>query len=234
MFETLSRSRPRRPAAGTAVSIALHLVVIGAVLWFTRVHSPAMVVILDRPVRPPPRLGDSKPTGPTAPSQHHPRSKHPRPKTLIQPVEPPPPAVEAPALVADEPASEPEEVGQPGVYGGDPNGSPTGVIGSTEIVGHEGPQPFDEGRMTPPRLLSGPNPQYTEEAVEHEIEGVMAVRCVVTEQGTVHGCRVLKGLPYLDAAVIQSLERRRYSPATIAGRPVEVDYLFKVQMRLPR
>jgi TonB family protein len=65
------------------------------------------------------------------------------------------------------------------------------------------------------------------------VEGTMAVRCVVTKQGTVHGCRVLKSLPYMDAAVIRALHQRRYTPALINGQQIEVDYLFQIRLRLP-
>src|SRR5438128_8189066 len=163
MFETIYGSRRRRPAAGSAVSIALHVVALAAALWFTRTRTPATVVILEPPVHPPHRLGDAKPPGQSAPSPHHPVRKHPRPKTLLQPVETPAPVVEEPGPVEDEPESDSDGVGQPGVFGGDPDGPPTGVIGSTEVVAPEGPRPFDEGRMTPPRLLSGPEPRYTEQ-----------------------------------------------------------------------
>lgn len=86
--------------------------------------------------------------------------------------------------------------------------------------------------MTPPRRLSGPDPQYTTEALEHEIEGTMLVRCVVSIQGTVHGCRVVQSLPFMDRAVIDALEQRRYAPALENGTPVEVEYLFVVKLRL--
>jgi hypothetical protein len=37
----------------------------------------------------------------------------------------------------------------------------------------------------------------------------------------------------MDRAVLDALERRRYSPATLAGRSVEVDYTFRIELRLP-
>jgi protein TonB len=61
----------------------------------------------------------------------------------------------------------------------------------------------------------------------------MVVRCVVTTEGRVHDCRVLKSLPFMDRAVIDALEKRRYKPATLGGRPVEVNYNFKITLRLP-
>ncbi|HUJ28541.1 MAG TPA: TonB family protein [Myxococcales bacterium] len=97
------------------------------------------------------------------------------------------------------------------------------------------PQSFEAARMTPPERLSGPDPVYTPEALAHEIEGMMRVACVVTVRGDVRGCRVLHGLPFMDRAVVDALERRRYSPARLAdGQAVETDFLFVVQLRLPR
>jgi protein TonB len=95
-----------------------------------------------------------------------------------------------------------------------------------------GPVEFD-GRMTPPVKLSGPDPRYTPEAIAREIEGTMTVRCVVGVSGTVRECQVVRGLPYLDGAVVHALERRVYRPATLAGAPVEVSYVFRISMRLP-
>jgi protein TonB len=61
----------------------------------------------------------------------------------------------------------------------------------------------------------------------------MLVKCIVTVDGVVRSCRVVKGLPYLDEAVVAALERRRYRPATLGGRPVDVDYVFRITLRLP-
>ncbi len=87
--------------------------------------------------------------------------------------------------------------------------------------------------MTPPAMLSGPNPEYTQEAVERGIEGTMQVRCVVTVAGAVRACKVLKGLPYMDRAVIDALQARRYKPALAQGRPVDVFYTFTIRLKLP-
>jgi protein TonB len=87
--------------------------------------------------------------------------------------------------------------------------------------------------MTPPAFISGPDPEYTEKAVEREVQGTMLVKCVVTLDGTVHGCRVLKGLPFMDRATVDALERRRYAPAMYQGKPVAVDYTFQIKLALP-
>ncbi len=100
------------------------------------------------------------------------------------------------------------------------------------LVAREMPPPEFDSRMTHPQFISGPNPTYTEKALEREVEGTMEVRCVVTVEGRVRRCRVLKSLPFMDRAVIGALERRVYSPATLGGRPIEIYYRFVIPLRL--
>ncbi len=88
------------------------------------------------------------------------------------------------------------------------------------------------GRMVPPKFLGGPSPGYTQKAIEREVEGVMEVRCVVGTDGRVRDCQVLRSLPFMDRAVIEALEQRRYTPATLGGEPVEVYYRFRLPFRL--
>ena len=62
----------------------------------------------------------------------------------------------------------------------------------------------------------------------------MTVHCVVTVAGTVRDCRALQSLPFMDSAVIDALEQRRYAPALLEGKPIEVDYVFRVRLELPQ
>jgi TonB family protein len=88
--------------------------------------------------------------------------------------------------------------------------------------------------MTAPAMISGPAPEYTQEALDRGIEGTMQVRCIVTVAGQVRSCKVLKGLPYMDRAVVQALEARRYKPAQAEGKPVDVYYTFTIRLKLPQ
>jgi len=91
---------------------------------------------------------------------------------------------------------------------------------------------FDES-MTAPTMISGPAPEYTPEAIERGIEGTMQIRCVVTVEGAVRGCKVLKGLPFMNLAVIEALHKRKYRPALSRGKPVDVFYTFNIRLKLP-
>ena len=87
--------------------------------------------------------------------------------------------------------------------------------------------------MTPPQMVSGPGLKYTPEALDRGVEGQMAVKCVITVTGVVRGCKVLKGLPFMDVAVMQTLQSRRYSPALLQGKAVDVEYVFNISLGLP-
>ena len=87
--------------------------------------------------------------------------------------------------------------------------------------------------MTPPQMISGPGLKYTQQALDRNVEGQMSVSCVITTAGVVRNCKVLKGLPFMDAAVVQTLQSRRYSPALLQGKPVDVEFVFNISLGLP-
>jgi protein TonB len=180
-----------------------------------------------RPALPAPPA-PARPLRPTAPPA---RLARPRPvAALVQPKEvpsqlPPPGPPEPPAPV--------DPGGAPGVIGG-VAGSVGTFGGGEEAARPPGRPAFDPASMTRPVFVSGPEPAYTRAAIAREVEGLMVVACVITREGQVRDCQVQQGLPFMDAAVVQALERRRYRPATLGGEPVEVTYTFRLHLRLPR
>ena len=96
----------------------------------------------------------------------------------------------------------------------------------------EKPIEYNES-FSAPLMISGPSPDYTEQALEHGVEGTVTVRCVVNKSGQVHTCEVKKSLPFMDRAVIKALEARKYHPALSQGKPVDVFYTFNVRLKLP-
>ena len=94
--------------------------------------------------------------------------------------------------------------------------------------------PFGEG-MTPPQIQQEGKPvQYTREAIAAKIEGTMIVKCTISVKGRVDNCRVIKGLPHMEKAVVESLKSRVYAPITYQGRPVAVDFTYNMRLVLPR
>jgi TonB family protein len=173
-----------------------------------------------RPALPPP----APPPRKTALARPTPRPAAPQPVApMVQPKEVPD---QLPAPGPPEPELAPPQAG-PGVIGG-------AVGGAEHLTGPPARLDFDAASMTRPVFASGPDPTYTRAALSHDVEGLMVVACVVTREGVVRDCRVQQGLPYMDAAVVQALERRRYRPAMLRGEPVEVTYQFRLNLRLPR
>ncbi len=225
--ETLPK---RRFGSGGVLGILIYAGCAAFAVWAsthtTKVDRQDVAVTFVKPPPPPP------PPPPAAtPRQARPKPKPNQPQTVLSQ------AIVAPTQVPQEkpPEQEPVDTGPVGevggVEGGEVGGVPGGIVGGV-VDSSNVRMEFDE-RMTQPEKVGGPDPQYTEKALEREVQGTMVVRCVVTTEGKVHDCRVLKSLPYMDRAVVDALERRRYKPATLGGKPVEVNYNFKITLRLP-
>ena len=155
-----------------------------------------------------------------------------------------PPKVEAPEDPPEAPSTEPAN-DLPYIPGSDPNGvEQGGVIGaqvSDKLVGDmlngaatgEEVMPFGSG-MTPPRLVSeGVALRYTLDAVRAQVHGLLIARCTISREGDVGDCRIIRGLPFMDEAVLESLTSRHYTPVTFQGRTVSVKYTFNVNLKLP-
>jgi TonB family protein len=92
--------------------------------------------------------------------------------------------------------------------------------------------PFGEG-MKRPVPIAQPAPVYTREARAVKAEGVVSVRCTITVEGTLKDCRVVHGVPYMDAAVLEALARWKYTPVTFQGRAVSVYYPINLRLVAP-
>jgi hypothetical protein len=88
--------------------------------------------------------------------------------------------------------------------------------------------------MSKPRLLSGSWPTYTREALEARVQGLLIAQCRITAQGEPKDCCITRPLPHLEWAVLRQLSRLRFEPATYAGEPIDVEYVFNLRFILPR
>jgi TonB family protein len=89
------------------------------------------------------------------------------------------------------------------------------------------------GDVTRPEKISGPNPQYTEIARKARVQGVVIVEAIIDKAGNVTNVRVLKPLPMgLDIAAVEAVEKWKFKPATLNGKPVDVYYNLTVNFRL--
>ncbi|QRK07523.1 TonB family protein [Archangium violaceum] len=195
----------------------------------------------------PPRGNPNPPkavTTPTTPKPRKPKAELVQPKKIPPPIAeprqndetPPPPEATEPDDTSDLPhipGSDPDspcvENCVPGVKAVIGNMIQTGIVGGTgeDVV------PFGAG-MTPPQLTStGVALQYTSEALRARVSGVVIAKCTITREGDVQNCRIIKGLPFMDEAVLESLSSRHYRPVTYQGRAVSVSYTFTVSLKLP-
>ncbi len=92
--------------------------------------------------------------------------------------------------------------------------------------------PFMDG-MTRPALVSKVDPEYTREARDASVAGLILTKCVITTEGRLQRCRIVKGIPLMDQAVLAALSRWRYSPVMYQGKPTAVEYVIPVRLVLP-
>jgi protein TonB len=236
-----------RFGTGAIISVVLHVALFGLAVWVSsrpqeevEEKLPTEVTLKMGTMAPPP----PPPPPPASKKKTNPTPKKPKKDVMIPPKEIPqakPPEPDAPEEpeAAEEEASEEEVEG--GVEGGVAGGVVGGVVGGV-IGGVVGGQlgstgtdvlPFGEG-MTRPEPLVRPNPQYTREAMEARVAGLMIVKCVITTEGKLEKCRIIKPLPHMEQAVLDALYASRYKPVTFQGRPVAVDYVFNIRLQMPR
>lgn len=87
--------------------------------------------------------------------------------------------------------------------------------------------------MTRPSLISGGELSYPREAMLAGVSGTIIAKCLVTSEGALRNCRIIKGLPFLDKAALDVLATRKYSPVTYQGKAVSVEYVFNLKVAPP-
>ncbi|CAM3607823.1 TonB family protein [Corallococcus sp. ZKHCc1 1396] len=255
MFESVIERRGLRSGrfgTGAWVSIGVHAGLLGLVLFISG-HPPEPVeveptIVFRQPAirkgvkqaaQPKPAAATPAAPKPKPRTDRIPRNPRPMPTTLP---EPKPDTTPEPTSVADATTTDAttgtdstEPVGDPD---GDPNStSPIGAIGVPDLPS-QAPTGTDVvafgAGMSRPQMLSGAQFGYTREAQLAGVEGVVTAKCVITAEGNVRDCRIIKGLPHMNDAVLSALYSRRYQPMTFQGRPVNVSYTFNINLRMPR
>jgi TonB family protein len=85
-----------------------------------------------------------------------------------------------------------------------------------------------------PVAFASPNPEYTEEARQELIEGIIILQAIIGTDGIVDSAKVVKGLGYgLDESAINTVSAKwRFKPAMLNGMPVCVQIAITVSFRL--
>lgn len=107
-----------------------------------------------------------------------------------------------------------------GSTGNDPDGDPDRVYRSPEV-------------STRPRVISKPEPQYTEEARRNQITGTVVLRAVFSRTGQVTNIQAIQKLGSgLTEKAIAAARQIRFVPATRSGQPVsmymQLEYNFNL------
>ena len=66
------------------------------------------------------------------------------------------------------------------------------------------------------------------------VEGRAVMQCVILTSGETRNCRILKGLPHMDAELLAAAQTWRFTPATAGGKPDNVKYSFTITLVLPK
>jgi protein TonB len=83
------------------------------------------------------------------------------------------------------------------------------------------------------RVVSKPEPSYTNKARNAGVSGTVVLRAVFASDGTVEHILVLRSLPYgLTNAAIEAARHIKFAPAMKDGKPIstfmQLEYNFKV------
>jgi TonB family protein len=88
-------------------------------------------------------------------------------------------------------------------------------------------------RVTPPEILSKPNPVYTEEARGLHIQGEVLLEVVMQASGQLHVLRVVRGLGHgLDDSAVRAAEQIRFKPALRDGQPADSTAVLHIVFQL--
>ncbi len=83
-------------------------------------------------------------------------------------------------------------------------------------------------------LVSSPAPAYPVAASSAGVQGEVVVEAVVGRDGGVVDTRVVSGPPMLRAAALDAVQRWRYRPYEVGGKPIEVATTARLEFRLDR
>jgi protein TonB len=249
LFTGLVVSNPPRPRRGVSwpVSFAGHvivaaLIVLVPIFWQDAPpeHTDYIRALLYNPPPPPPPplpKGSAVVEKPEAPKPATPEIQPSKPdftapveKPVEQPLQPEArtPDIEQAGSLTGSDMGVPEGM-EVGVEGGVVGGVPGGVIGG--VIGGTGDIPVTDYDQ-PPRVIKQTRPVYPQEAFIKKVEGVVEVEILIDASGRVRPTRVLRSVPLLDQAAIDTVRQWVFAPAIKNGRPVATTAVAPVTFRI--
>ncbi len=83
------------------------------------------------------------------------------------------------------------------------------------------------------RLTHRVSPTYPSQALLMRLQGKVILEATIVEDGTLHDLKVVQGHPVLAKSALQAVERWRYTPYQMDGRPVKTQTTITVDFKLP-
>jgi TonB family protein len=99
----------------------------------------------------------------------------------------------------------------------------------------EKPSPGAEaktGEVLVPTLIKRVDPVYPEAARKAGIQGIVLLEATTDEQGNVAKVRILKSVPELDQAAVDSLKQWKYEPMIVEGKAKGVVFTVTIKFAL--
>jgi TonB family protein len=90
-----------------------------------------------------------------------------------------------------------------------------------------------ESFTTRPKPINRPRPDYTDDARNNNVSGVVRIRAYVDQQGAVKNWILVKRLGYgLDAEAIKAVRKMKFQPATKDNQPIPYWVILEVEFNL--
>ncbi len=243
----LSTTRPGRRTRDFMVSLLVHTLVLTLVILVPLVYTETIDLnAFTRTflVAPPPPPPPPPPPAATAAAKvtKAPRRVFTAGGKLLAPT-----AIPKEVAIIKEEALPPDVGLGLGVEGGVPGGVPGGQLGGV-IGGIVGSSPRTQvppppppnarapvrvgGRVMPPKLIYGPQPDYPALAKQAKIQGDVVLDAVIDTQGNVVELSVISGHPLLVPAALAAVRQWKYQPTYLNDEPVPVALHVNVKFRL--
>ena len=114
-----------------------------------------------------------------------------------------------------------------------PPGTVAGRTGGSSSTAPGAQQPIRVGgQIRQPTLLRRVNPVYPPDAQATRVQGVVILEAVIGTDGLVRDARILRSIPMLDQAALDSVRQWEYSPTLLNNVPVPVIMTVTVQFTL--
>jgi TonB family protein len=98
---------------------------------------------------------------------------------------------------------------------------------------HGSPELERAGHAPVPKVISAPDPEFTEEARRNHVEGTVLLRLTVSENGDVTDAAITKGLGYgLDEKALEAVRRWKFQAPLKDGQPISSTVNVEVSFHL--